>query len=102
MNESPAISIITAGKDKHYSTGLAAALLAAGARFDFIGSDEVDAPELHGNPRGHFFNLRGDQSINAGFGKKMARVLAYYFRLMRYALTAKPRIFHILWNNKFE
>ena len=23
-------------------------------------------------------------------------------RLIRYAATAKPRIFHILWNNKFE
>lgn len=102
MNEPPTISIITAGKDKHYSTGLAVALLSAGAKFDFIGSDEVDAPELHGNPRVNFFNLRGDQSINAGFVKKMTRVLAYYGRLMRYALTARPRIFHILWNNKFE
>ena len=26
----------------------------------------------------------------------------YYARLIRYAATAKPRIFHILWNNKFE
>jgi hypothetical protein len=29
------------------------------------------------------------------------RVLTYYVRLIRYAATAKPRIFHILWNNKF-
>jgi len=28
--------------------------------------------------------------------------LAYYFRLARYASRAKPKIFHILWNNKFE
>ena len=26
----------------------------------------------------------------------------YYAKLIRYAATAKPRIFHILWNNKFE
>jgi glycosyltransferase involved in cell wall biosynthesis len=29
-------------------------------------------------------------------------VLLYYARLIRYAAIAKPRIFHILWNNKFE
>ena len=27
---------------------------------------------------------------------------AYYGRLIRYAATAKPKVFHILWNNKFE
>ncbi len=32
----------------------------------------------------------------------MRRVLAYYARLIRYAASAQPRIFHILWNNKFE
>jgi len=102
MGQPAQVTIITAGKDKHYSTGLAAALLAAGASFDFIGSDEVDAPELHGNPRVNFFNLRGDQSVQAGFLKKVTRVLSYYWRLIGYAVGAKPKVFHILWNNKFE
>ena len=31
---------------------------------------------------------------------EIIRVLAYYWRLIRYAATSKPRIFHILWNNK--
>jgi glycosyltransferase involved in cell wall biosynthesis len=96
------ISLITAGKDKHYATALAAALLAAGYSFDFTGSDEVDAPELHDNPRVNFFNLRGDQSKNAGLVTKMKRITLYYWKLMGYAATAKPRVFHILWNNKFE
>jgi glycosyltransferase involved in cell wall biosynthesis len=34
--------------------------------------------------------------------KKISRVLIYYVRLLIYAATAKPKIFHILWNNKFE
>jgi glycosyltransferase involved in cell wall biosynthesis len=29
-------------------------------------------------------------------------VLTYYWRLIRYSATAKPKIFHILWNNKFQ
>jgi len=32
----------------------------------------------------------------------MARVLAYYRRLLGYSAGATPKIFHILWNNKFQ
>jgi D-inositol-3-phosphate glycosyltransferase len=96
------ISLLTAGRDKPYALGLAMALASAGVKMDFIGSDEVNSPELHGNPRINFLNLRGDQSVDAGMLQKMARVLIYYLRLIAYAATAKPKIFHILWNNKFE
>ena len=33
---------------------------------------------------------------------KAVRLSTYYLRLLKYAVVAKPRIFHILWNNKFE
>ena len=96
------IALLTAGRDKPYALGLAAALANAGAALDFIGSDEVDGPELHASSRIHFLNLRGGQNVDAGLLKKIARVLAYYFRLIGYAFTAKPKVFHVLWNNKFE
>lgn len=96
------VALLTAGRDRPYALGLAAALTAAGAQLDFIGSDEVDGPELHTSPQVRFLNLRGEQSVEAGLLKKMFRVLAYYFRLLAYATTAQPKIFHILWNNKFE
>ncbi len=32
----------------------------------------------------------------------MRRVVLYYLRLIYYAATAQPKVFHILWNNKFE
>ncbi len=95
------ISLLTAGRDRHYALGLASALITQGVFFDFIGSSGVDEPELHGNPQVNYLNLR-DQRENVNLLQKMTRVLAYYFRLIRYAATAKPRIFHILWNNKFE
>jgi glycosyltransferase involved in cell wall biosynthesis len=101
-DRSSQISLLTAGRDRPYALGLAAALAAAGKNFDFIGSDEMDSPELHASPQIRYLNLRGDQSVDAGALKKVFRVLVYYFRLMGYALTAKPKIFHILWNNKFE
>ena len=96
------VSLLTAGRDRPYALGLAAALAGAGVNFDFIGSNEVDAPELHNSPQIHFLNLRGDQSVEAGLLRKISRVLVYYVRLLAYAVSAKPKVFHILWNNKFE
>jgi D-inositol-3-phosphate glycosyltransferase len=98
---SPRIALLTAGRDKPYALGLASAFISCGQPFDFIGSDAVDAPELHGNPRVTYLNFR-NQRVDAGPLQKMTRVLVYYFRLITYAFTARPGIFHILWNNKFE
>ena len=53
-------------------------------------------------PGVNFLNLRGNQRPEAGLVSKILRVLTYYARLIRYAATAEPEIFHILWNNKFE
>jgi glycosyltransferase involved in cell wall biosynthesis len=96
------ISLLTAGRDRPYALGLASALAGAGVRLDFVGSDDLDSPELHGSPQIRFLNLRGDQRANAGLVRRSVRVLAYYARLIGYAVTARPGIFHILWNNKFE
>jgi D-inositol-3-phosphate glycosyltransferase len=96
------ISVLTAGRDRHYSLGLAWALIEAGQKFDFIGSDELESPKLCQSPLANFLNLRGDQSLDAGFFQKMQRVLAYYTRLLGYAISTRSKIFHILWNNKFE
>jgi len=82
--------------------GLTTSLTSKGVALDLIGSDELDSPEFRDQPGVNFFNLRGDQRPGAGFAAKVLRVSTYYARLIRYAATAKPRIFHILWNNKFE
>jgi D-inositol-3-phosphate glycosyltransferase len=97
-----AVALLTGGGDKPYAFGLATALMSKGVALDLIGSDELDFPEFHGTPRVNFLNLRGDQQPDASLLAKVFRVSMYYARLIRYAATAKPRIFHILWNNKFE
>ena len=81
---------------------MAAALTSGGISLDFIGSDDLSVPELLTNRRVNFLNLRGDQNPNVRPTRKMARVLAYYWRLVCYSARAKPKIFHILWNNKFQ
>ena len=69
---------------------------------DFIGSDDLDIPELRRNSLVNFLNLRGYQCPQTALSKKVFRVLIYYIRLIRYAATARPKVFHILWNNKLE
>ncbi|HXR47148.1 MAG TPA: glycosyltransferase family 4 protein [Candidatus Limnocylindrales bacterium] len=98
----PKVALLTGGGDKPYALGLVDALTSVGLSVDFVGSDDVDAPALHDNPRVNFLNLRGDQRTDARAIAKAFRVLRYYLRLIGYAATAKPQIFHILWNNKFE
>jgi glycosyltransferase involved in cell wall biosynthesis len=96
------VALLTGGSDKPYALGMATALSSAKIAVDFIGSDELDVAELHKLPQLRFLNLRGDQSQEASFRRKIARVARYYWRLIGYAATARPRIFHVLWNNKFE
>jgi glycosyltransferase involved in cell wall biosynthesis len=96
------VALLTGGGDKPYALGLATALTSADILVDFIGSDDLNVPELLSNSRVNFVNLRGDQSPEASPAAKALRVLNYYVRLIRYAATARPKVFHILWNNKFE
>ena len=102
MEHDIAVSLLTGGGDRPYVFGLATELMSKGVALDIIGSDELDSPEFHGRPGLNFLNLRGDQSSGAGFLKKLQRVFLYYGKLIGYAAAAKPKIFHILWNNKFE
>ncbi len=96
------ISLLTGGADRPYALGLAAALTSSGLSVDFIGSDDLNLPELRNNRLVNFLNLRGDQNPGVNLARKVDRILIYYWRLIRYAATAKPKVFHILWNNKFE
>src|SRR5260370_39925302 len=77
------VALLTGGGDKPYAFGLATQLISKGVTLDLIGSDDLDCPEFRGNPRVNFLNLRGDQRSDASFGKKILRVLAYYFSLLR-------------------
>jgi glycosyltransferase involved in cell wall biosynthesis len=96
------VAILTGGGDKPYALGMAAALTANGMTVDFIGSDELDVPEVADNPRVNFLNLRGDQRPEVSPIAKALRVLKYYAKLFTYAAMAKPKLFHILWNNKIQ
>jgi glycosyltransferase involved in cell wall biosynthesis len=96
------VALLTGGGDKPYALGMATALTSTGISLDFIGSNDLNVPAVRENPRVNFFNLRGDQRPEASLPVKIGRVVAYYWRLLHYAAAAKPKLFHILWNNKFQ
>jgi glycosyltransferase involved in cell wall biosynthesis len=95
------IGLLTGGQDRHYALGLGMALMKRNVVLDVIGSEEIDGPEFHGSSRVRFCNLYGTQQ-SASLTRKISRILVFYARLFRYTTTAKPKIFHILWNNKLE
>ena len=74
-NPQSAVSLLTGGGDKPYALGMAAALTAAGISVDFIGSDDLEVPELTNNPQVNFLNLRGDQRPEKNDIAKVFRVL---------------------------
>lgn len=98
----PRVALLTGGSDKPYALGLATALGARGVGVDFVGSDELDCPEVRAIPGLRFLNLRGDQREDAPLSAKVTRILRYYIRLLRYVATSAPPVLHVLWNNKFE
>jgi D-inositol-3-phosphate glycosyltransferase len=96
------VAVLTGGDDRPYVLGLVEAFTSAGVIFDVVGSDDLSLPELLNNRLINFLNLRGDQSSDAGLARKIKRILTYYWRLICYTATGEPKLFHILWNNKFE
>src|SRR5262245_48429321 len=96
------VALLTAGRDRPYAFGVATALMAKGIALDVIGGGDLECPAFRAMPNMKFFNLRGDIGEGESLPKKILRVLVYYLRLVLYAANAKPKIFHILWNNKFE
>jgi glycosyltransferase involved in cell wall biosynthesis len=96
------VALLTGGSDRPYVFGLTKELLSKGTTVDLIGSDELDFAEFRKNPAVNFLNLRGSQREDVGFLQKTFRISTYYIKLILYAATAKPNIFHVLWNNRFE
>jgi D-inositol-3-phosphate glycosyltransferase len=96
------VAVLTGGFDRPYVFGLTMALIAQGIRLEVIGSDEVDGPEMHATPGLKFLNLHGGLRKRSSAARRLWNTAATYIRLLRYSAAAKPKIFHILWNNKFR
>lgn len=96
------VAVLTGGADRPYAFGLCASLMTKVRELDMVVCDELDGPPFCDRAGVKLLNLRGSVDPAVSSMEKMLRVLKYYVRLLTYALTARPRVFHILWNNKFE
>jgi hypothetical protein len=76
---SSSVALLTGGSDKPYALGLASALTSRGLVVDFIGSDELNCPEVRAIPLLRFLNLRGDQREGAPFRTMASEWLAAYW-----------------------
>ena len=98
----PKVALLTAGRDRPYAFGMASVLMRKGIALDIIGGSDLDDPQWYTAPHVAFLNYRGDSDSQASVPSKVIRILYYYARLLRYTLTSRADVFHILWNNKFE
>jgi glycosyltransferase involved in cell wall biosynthesis len=95
------ISLLTGGMDSYYQLDLVAGLVSAGVYVEFVCNDEMAASEIARHELVAVYNLRGDQDPDAPLAQKLARILAYYIRLLWYSARTRSRVFHIQWENKF-
>lgn len=89
------------GGDTYYELGILSGLITKGIHVDFIGSDYLKDAAVLSNENISFYNLRGDQNLNAPIKEKVFRILRYYLRLIRYAFITDSKLFHIQWCTKF-
>jgi D-inositol-3-phosphate glycosyltransferase len=93
--------LLTGGADKPYALGLLETLVTRGLTIDVIGSDEMSGAAQVAHPQVRFLNFRGNQDPTAPVLRKIVRILRYYGRLIKYALTSESKLFHILWLDRF-
>ena len=96
------VALLTGGGDKPYALGIADALASVGIYLDFIGSDDLSVPELLTNSRVNFLNLRGDQRAEMPARWQNAESVKVLWSACWLRSNGKPKLFHILWNNKFQ
>jgi glycosyltransferase involved in cell wall biosynthesis len=95
------ISLLTGGDDPNYALPFLSVLIDNGISVDFIGNNLMQNAEIVRHRNVNYYNLRGDQNEQVPFGRKVIRILKYYYRLVKYAARSDSRLFHILWLNKF-
>jgi glycosyltransferase involved in cell wall biosynthesis len=96
------VAILTGGIDPPYVFGLTMALISKCVRLEVIGSDKLDRAEMHSTPGLSFLNLQNTPEQKTSFARRAFGLLTFYIRFLHYVSTAKPKVFHILWNNKLQ
>ena len=89
------ICIIANGFQEDYTEQLLNNLAGKVEKIDFIGSSIHMGRNINASVR--FINLRGAHDEKAAFYKKLLRVAAYHFRLLKYIASTKATVMHVQW-----
>jgi glycosyltransferase involved in cell wall biosynthesis len=82
--------------------GLARELAARGVDIQLVGGrDEMLSADYTGPGRVELYDFVGSLEMTAGFPAKIARVAAYFVRLLRFTWRSDARLFHVLWFRRF-
>jgi glycosyltransferase involved in cell wall biosynthesis len=96
------VALLSGGWDRPYAFGLTNALLSDRVRVELIAGDDLTSDDF-GHPSDlTILNLRISNNPSVPLFIRAWRLLAYYWKLIAYAWRAKPRRFHILWNNGYD
>lgn len=96
------IAILGGQYAPHYTIGLLSGLLPHDIEIDVIGNPELRQYDIFKHPQITYREIRGAANPDDGLLKKIWRVLRFYWRLMKYAVSTEITIFHIQWFDKLE
>ena len=94
------VSLLTGGGDPTYALPLCSVLTSRGVHVDFIAGDAMANADAVKVESCKYYNLRGDQDPHVAVSTKVVRILAYYYKLIKYSVMTDSRLFHILWPTK--
>jgi D-inositol-3-phosphate glycosyltransferase len=99
---SPAkVALFTGAIDRHYACALGKAIATSGVALDVISYPDMRSCEMRNLSNVKLLELYAKQGPNQSLFKKLGSYIAAYARIIGYAVSSSPQIFHILWNYKF-
>ena len=102
-SKKPQVAVLNAGGNTDYLFSFIAGLIDADPAIEMDVIDGCKSLGLYDQmPSVRFFNLRSHQDHYRPWHEKVVRIVAYYWRLVSYAVHSEAKIFHIQWNNKFD
>jgi D-inositol-3-phosphate glycosyltransferase len=94
------VALFTGGIDRHYACAFGKAVATSGIALDVIGYHEMSVCEMHNLSNVKFQELYANQRPNQSFYRKLGSYIAAYARIIGYAASSSPQLFHILWPYK--
>ncbi len=96
------VALFTGGIDRHYACALGKAIASCGIALDVISSPEMGSCEMRNLGNVKLLALYATPRPNQSLFHKLGSRIAVYLRIIRYAASSSPQVFHILWNYKFS